>query len=78
LLHLLPAGTSMACPHVSALMAQCYRRGVCRSNNNTEMSRLVSSARSYNQANPGYGFQGDPLRPVLGKYFGWLVFGNVW
>ena len=72
------SGTSMACPHVSALVAQCYRRGVCRSSNGTELARIVSLTEAYNMANRGYGFQGDPLRPMLGRYFGWLIHGNAW
>jgi hypothetical protein len=26
-----------------------------------------------NQANPGYGFQGDPLRPITGEYYSYLI-----
>jgi hypothetical protein len=28
---------------------------------------------AYNLANCGYGFQGDPLRPISGKYYGFLI-----
>ena len=28
---------------------------------------------AYNEANPGYGFTGDPLRPIEGKYYGYLI-----
>jgi hypothetical protein len=36
---------------------------------------IVSDAAAYNTArrNEGYGFQGDPLRPVSGKYYGYLI-----
>jgi len=28
---------------------------------------------AYNQANPGYGFVGDPAHPISGRYYGWLI-----
>jgi hypothetical protein len=34
---------------------------------------MRSDAEVYNNANPGYGFLGDPLRPVTGKYYGYLI-----
>ncbi len=34
---------------------------------------MVSDAASYNQANPSYGFLGDPQHPVIDKYFGYLI-----
>jgi hypothetical protein len=39
----------------------------------TDHSAAPSDAASYNVANSGYGFQGDPLRPVTGKYYGYLI-----
>jgi subtilisin len=33
----------------------------------------VADAAAYSQANPGYGFQGDPLRPISGRYYGYLI-----
>jgi hypothetical protein len=68
----------MACPHVSALIAQCYKIGICRSETGSELSIMVDLAYSYNQQNTEYGFEGDPFRPVEGKYFGYLVYGNQW
>lgn len=72
------SGTSMAAPLVSALAARCYAKGVCSSNNSTEMGKIVANSINYNAANRNYGFSGDPLRPVRGKYFGYLVWGNQW
>jgi subtilisin family serine protease len=72
------SGTSMAAPLVSALTARCYAKGVCRAENNTEMARIVANAVNYNAANRLYGFTGDPWRPVRGRYFGYLVWGNQW
>lgn len=68
----------MACPHVAAVAARCYRAGVCRSNNGTEMAKIMSMTQLYNTRNPDYGFEGDPKRPVAGKYFGYMVYGNRW
>ncbi|WIA30973.1 hypothetical protein OEZ86_001021 [Tetradesmus obliquus] len=72
------SGTSMAAPHVASVVARCYRAGVCNSNNGTELARIMALTRDFNLANPGYGFLGDPSRPVSGKYFGYMVWGNRW
>ena len=37
------------------------------------IQKLVADARTYNLANPSYGFVGDPLRPISGKYYGDLI-----
>ena len=39
------------------------------------IQKIVSDAATYNNAkkNAGYGFQGDPLRPISGKYYGYLI-----
>ena len=37
------------------------------------IQKIVADAAAYNNANPGYGFVGDPLRPVEGKYYGYLI-----
>jgi hypothetical protein len=34
---------------------------------------MRSDAQAYNQANPGYGFTGDPGHPVGGRYYGYLT-----
>lgn len=72
------SGTSMACPHVAAVVARCYRAGVCKSENGTEMERIMQMTLKYNEKNPEYGFEGDPRRPVADKYFGWMVRGDKW
>lgn len=40
--------------------------GVCYSNSGPEYPKIVASALKYNQANPKYGFIGDPFRPING------------
>ncbi|KIY96703.1 Subtilisin BL [Monoraphidium neglectum] len=72
------SGTSMAAPMVSALTARCYAKGACSSENGTEMARIVANAANYARGNRGYGFVGDPYRPVRGRFFGHLVWGNMW
>jgi hypothetical protein len=38
------------------------------------IQKLRRDAEGYNErGDTGYGFIGDPLRPVSGKYFGFLV-----
>ncbi|KAF8068246.1 aprE [Scenedesmus sp. PABB004] len=67
------SGTSMASPHVASVVARCYRAGVCGAEEGSEMDRIMRLTAEYNLANPGYGFEGDPSRPVEGgKVFGWM------
>jgi hypothetical protein len=72
------SGTSMAAPLVSAMAARCYAKGACAAEDRSEMARVVANAATYNAAHRDYGFTGDPLRPVRGRYFGYLVWGNQW
>ena len=37
------------------------------------IQKIVADATAYNTANPGYGFLGDPLEPITGKYYGYLI-----
>jgi hypothetical protein len=34
---------------------------------------LRMDAAGYSTAKPGYGFTGDPLRPIPGRYYGFLL-----
>jgi subtilisin len=68
------SGTSFASPHVAGVAALCIASGPCAGLTPAQiMEKLVSDASTYNTANPGYGFAGDPLRPQTGKYYGYLV-----
>ena len=67
------SGTSMASPHVAGVAALCIATGACTGGPSAVISKLRADAQSYNQANTGYGFNGDPARPVSGRYYGWLT-----
>ena len=36
------------------------------------IQKIVTDA-AYTTKDSGYGFQGDPLRPISGKYYGYLI-----
>ena len=68
------SGTSFASPIVAGTVALCIDSGACAGLTPAQIVRkIVSDAAAYNRANPGYGFQGDPLRPISGKYYGYLI-----
>jgi subtilisin len=67
------SGTSMATPHVAGTAALCIVGG-CGTSAANVMRSLLRDAEAYNRrTDPGYGFAGDPLRPVAGRYFGFLL-----
>ncbi|MFG3370620.1 S8 family serine peptidase [Streptomyces sp. NPDC090032] len=67
-------GTSYASPVVSGVTALCIAKGRCGAGSPARNLRtIVSDAKKYNHANPRYGFFGDPLRPIPGRYYGYLV-----
>ena len=68
------AGTSIAAPAVAGTVALCIADGKCRSGQPIRnMLRVLADTALYNLAHPNYGFQGDPLRPSPGRYYGFLV-----
>jgi subtilisin len=73
------SGTSMASPHVAGTVALCIYSGACAGLTPAQIrTKIVADARAYNLANTGYGFQGDPLRPIAGKYYGWLIRAGIY
>lgn len=70
------SGTSMAAPIVTGQLAMCYEKGVCKSNSNTEYSKIVRPSGTHSRSNKQYGFKGDPYNPVSGKHYGYLIYGN--
>jgi subtilisin len=67
------SGSSMSAPHVTAVAHRCLLAGQCFGSPHDVMAKLRSDAQAYNEANRSYGFSGDPLRPVTGRYYGHLV-----
>ena len=75
--HEVLSGTSMASPHMAAIVALCIEEGgaagPCASLSPAQViSYLRAQAASYNAANPGYGFAGDPNSQLGAFYFGFL------
>jgi len=70
------SGTSFASPLVAGTVALCLYSGPCAGLTPAQIIRkIVADAASYSttKQNLGYGFQGDPLRPVTGTYYGYLI-----
>jgi subtilisin len=66
-------GTSHSAPAVAGTAALCITTGKCSGTPAQIMQKVRSDAAAYNLATPGYGFQGDPLRPISGRYYGFLI-----
>jgi subtilisin len=68
------SGTSFATPHVAGTVALCIANGACAGLTAAQIvQKIIADATAYNTANTGYGFTGDPLRPIEGKYYGYLI-----
>jgi subtilisin len=68
------SGTSQAAPHVAGTVAVCIASGSCAGLGPPQIIRkIIGDAATYNTAHPDYGFAGDPLRPINGKYYGYLI-----
>jgi subtilisin len=74
------SGTSMATPHIAGAVALCIAEGAtagpCAGLSPAQIiAKMRSDADAYNRdaANSSFGFTGDPLRPVSGRYFGFLA-----
>jgi subtilisin len=71
------SGTSMASPHIAGAVALCLNEGGASGpcaglTTDQVVQRLREDAKRRTEADSGFGFTGDPLRPVTGKYFGYL------
>jgi subtilisin len=72
-------GTSQAAPHVAGAVAICLGSGgVAGPCNGLSPAQIVSKVRSDAAAHAtlSTGFSGDPLRPITGKYFGYLDYAG--
>lgn len=67
------SGTSQSAPHVAGAAALCIAAGACMGSGKQIMEKIVSDAANFTSANGAYGFNGDPLRPLAGKYYGYLL-----
>jgi subtilisin len=67
-------GTSMAAPHGTGTVEMCIVSGQCTGTPAEIIQKVRADAQAYTQANPFYGFTGDPLHtPVSGHYYGYLL-----
>lgn len=68
------SGTSQATPHVAGTVALCIFSGPCAGLTPAQIiQKIVADVAAYTTKKPNYGFQGDPLRPISGKYYGYLI-----
>jgi len=67
------SGTSMSGPYAAGVAHLCVVSGQCAGTPADTIQKLRSDAAAYTQANPSWGFKGDPLRPVTGRYYGYLI-----
>lgn len=75
------SGTSMASPHMAGALALCLdeagQSGPCAGKAPSEIVQTMrSAAESHTAGTSGYGFFGDPTRPISGEYFGYLGWAN--
>jgi subtilisin len=76
------SGTSMASPHLAGAVALCLGEGgasgPCTGLSPAQIiQKMRGDARSHTEAQPGYGFSGDPVNdPVPGEYFGHLAWAG--
>ena len=75
-------GTSMSSPTAAGVAELCLLATACDGVPANEIQKLRSDAQTYNQAHPGYGFTGDPLRPTTGKlagrYYGYMIYAGLY
>lgn len=76
------SGTSMAAPHVAGAAALCVGEGgasgPCADLAPADIiKRMRSEAEAYSATHSGYGFAGDPTKPVGGAYFGHLTWAGI-
>ena len=76
------SGTSMASPHLAGSVALCLgeggAQGPCAGLTPAQIvQKMRSDAQAHTSAVPGYGFSGDPTRPVAGRYYGYLDWAGV-
>ncbi|XAS63703.1 S8 family serine peptidase [Micrococcaceae bacterium Sec5.8] len=66
-------GTSFASPAVAGSLALCISDGECEGSGKALMSQFLDLTAAYNGQHRSFGFDGDPFRPIDGKYYGYLA-----
>ena len=66
-------GTSFASPAVAGSLVLCISEGECEGTGKAVMSQFLDITASYNKKHRDFGFEGDPLRPIDGQYYGYLT-----
>ena len=67
-------GTSFASPIAAGTVALCIASGPCSGRQPQAIIRkIVNDAARYNERHPDHGYDGDPLRPFGGRYYGHLI-----
>jgi subtilisin len=67
-------GTSFASPIVAGTAAMCVASGPCAGlSPRPLMAKVIRIMEDYNQQHRGYGYRGDPIRPIQERYYGYLV-----
>ncbi len=66
-------GTSFASPAVAGSLALCISEGACEGSGKEVMSQYLELTADYNKNHRDFGYEGDPLRPVKGQYYGYLA-----
>jgi len=80
-LYAVGSGTSFATPLAAGTVALCVASGPCAGLTPRQIiQKIVADASAYNSTkkNSGYGFAGDPLRPIDGKYYGYLIRASLY
>jgi hypothetical protein len=67
-------GTSFAAPAVAGTVASCIAHARCRPDSPARtIVGLQARTAAYNLSHPSFGFRSDPLRPVPGRFYGFLL-----
>jgi hypothetical protein len=76
------SGTSMASPHMAGAVALCLEEGgaagACAGLTPAQViAKVRADAARYTTAIPGFGFSGDPTRPVSSRYYGYANWAGL-
>lgn len=66
-------GTSFASPAVAGSLALCISEGACEGSGEEVMSQFLELTADYNKNHRDFGFEGDPIRPIKGQFYGYLA-----